>query len=210
VTVLDQGNANFNPSPSASAAVSVQNPFYTLSVSASGAGTVSGGGSYPPNAEATAYAIPGAGNAFAGWTGDATAATPTVSILMSANRSLMAHFSPLLAQTISYAPPGAISTRTPAFALAVTASSGLPVSLALDSGPATLAGNVVTPSGSTGEVTVTATQPGNAQYLPAQPVIITFAIGPPPPGVILTDDSAATKKSDKDTRATSFTSDGAH
>ena len=84
------------------------------------------------------------------------------------------------------------------------------MSLALDSGPATFAGNVVTPSGATGEVTITATQPGNAQYLPAQPVVITFAIGPPPPGVILGDDSAATKRSDKDTRATSFTSDGTH
>jgi len=210
VTVLDQGNATFNPSPSASAAVSVQNPFYTLSVSASGVGTVSGAGSYRPNAEATAFATPGAGNAFAGWTGDATAATPSLSILMSGNRSVMAHFSPLLTQTITYAPPGAVSTRSPAFALGVTASSGLPVSLALDSGPATLAGNVVTPTGTAGEVTITATQPGNAQYLPAPPVVIAFAIGPPPPGVILRDDSAATKKSDKDTPVTSFTSGGAH
>lgn len=210
VTVLDTGNANINPSPPASAAVSVQNPFYMLSVSASGAGTVSGGGSYPPNSQATAAAVPGPGSAFTGWTGDVTAATPTLSILMSANRSVMAHFSALLPQTISFTPPGAVSTRTPPFALAVTSSSGLPVSLALDSGPATLAGNAVTPSGTTGEVTITATQPGNAQYLPAQPVVISFAIGPPPPGVILRDDSAATKKSDKDTRATSFTSDGAH
>ena len=69
---------------------------------------------------------------------------------------------------------------------------------------------MITPSGATGEVTLTATQPGNAQYLPAEPVVITFAVGPPPPGVHLSDDSAATKKSDKDTRATSYMSDGAH
>ena len=188
VTVFDTGNATFNPSPPASAAVTVQNPFYTLSVSASGAGSVSGGGSYPPNAQATATAVPGAGSGFTGWTGDVTASTPSLSILMSANKSVMAHFTALLPQSISYTPPRAVSTRSPAFALAVTSSSGLPVSLALDSGPATFAGNVVTPSGATGEVTITATQPGNAQYLPAQPVVITFAIGPPPPGVILGGD----------------------
>jgi plastocyanin len=210
VTVFDTGNANFSPSPPASSAVTVQNPFYTLSLAASGAGSVSGGGSYPPNSQATATAVPGPGSGFAGWTGDVTASTPSLSILMSANKSVMAHFTALLPQSISYTPPGAVSTRSPAFALAATSSSGLPVSLALGSGPAKLEGNVVTPSGATGQVTITATQPGNAQYLPAQPVVITFAIGPPPPGVILSDDSAATKRSDKDTRATSFTSDGTH
>jgi len=210
VTAADTGDANYNPSQPASAIVSVQTPFYTLSVSASGGGTVSGGGSYPPNSQATAAAAAGDGNAFAGWTGDVTAMTPSISVLMSANRSVTAHFTPLLAQSISFVAPGPVSTRTPAFALSVTSSSGLPVSLALDSGPVSLAGNVVTPSGIPGEVALTATQPGNAQYLPARPVVIAFPIGPPPPGVILRDDSAATKKSDKATRATSFTSDGGH
>jgi uncharacterized repeat protein (TIGR02543 family) len=210
VTVIDTGNANFLPSASASAAVAVQSAFYSLSVSASGSGSVSGGGSYPPNSQATATASPGTGSAFTGWTGDVTASTPSLSILMSGNRSVMAHFTALLPQSITFVPPGAVTTRTPAFALAVSSSSGLPVSLALDSGPAALAGDTITPSGATGEVTLTATQPGNTQYLPAEPVVITFAVGPPPPGVHLSDDSAATKKSDKDTRATSYMSDGAH
>jgi plastocyanin len=208
VTVVDSGDASYNPSGPASAAVTVQNAFYTLSISTSGAGSVSGGGSYPPNSQAVASAAAGPGSAFTGWTGDVTAASPSISILMSANRSVMAHFSALAPQSISYVPPGAVSTRTPPFALAVAASSGLPVQLALNSGPATLNGDTITPSGTLGEVTLTATQPGNAQYLPAQPVVITFSIGPPPPGVVLKDDSAATKKSDKDTRSTSFTSEG--
>jgi hypothetical protein len=69
---------------------------------------------------------------------------------------------------------------------------------------------VVTPTGAQGEVAITATQPGNAQYLPAAPVTISFAIGAPPPGAILADDGSATKRSDKATRVTSYTSGSGH
>jgi uncharacterized repeat protein (TIGR02543 family) len=204
VTVFDSGNANYNPSATALASVSVGPPFYTLSVLASAGGSASGGGSYPPNAQATASAAAGSGNAFAGWTGDASGAAPTITVLMDSNKTLMAHFTALLPQTISFAAPKGVTTRTPPFPLAATASSGLPVSFALDSGPASLALGVLAPTGSAGEVTVTATQPGNAVYLAAEPVVVSFAIGPPPPGVVLTDDSAATKRTDKVTRTTSF------
>jgi hypothetical protein len=101
---------------------------------------------------------------------------------------------------------GAVSTRTAALTLSVTASSGLPVSLTLDSGPASLSNGVVTPTGALGEVTLTATQAGNALYLPAPPVSISFAIGMPPAGAILQDDSSATKRGDKQTRTTSYRS----
>jgi plastocyanin len=204
VTVVDTGNANYNPSAPASASVSVQAPFFTLSVSASAGGSVSGGGSYPTNALATAVATPGPGNAFAGWTGDATGAGPALSVLMNSNKAVMAHFTALLPQTISFVPPGSVTTHATPFALVATASSGLPVAFALNSGPVTLAGGVVAPAGAPGQVTITATQPGNAVYLPAQPVVISFAIGSPPPGVLLADDSAATKRTDKTTRTTSF------
>lgn len=204
VTVFDAGNADYNPSAPASASVSVRAPFYTLSVSASAGGSASGGGSYPPGAQATASAAAGPGMAFAGWTGDATGSAPAVTVLMDSNKSLMAHFAALLPQTISFAPPGPVTTRSLPFPLVATASSGLPVSFALDSGPVALDRGVVTVSGSPGEVTVTATQPGNAAYLAAQPVVVSFAIGPPPPGVVLADDSASTKRSDKETRTTFF------
>jgi hypothetical protein len=206
VSVVDTGDANHNPSPAASANVTVQAPFFTLSAMASAGGTVTGGGSYPPNAEATAVATAASGNAFAGWSGDVTASAPTVSVLMSSNKSIMASFTPLLAQTISFVPPGTVTTRTPAFALVVTASSGLPVALSLTSGPVALAGNTVTPLGTAGDATLTATQPGNAQYLAAPPVVISFPVGRPPAGVFMTDDSSKTKKSDKATRTTSYMS----
>lgn len=208
VTAYDLGNAAYNPSGPASASVSVQAALFTLSVSSAGGGAVSGGGSYPPDALATAAATPASGNTFAGWSGDATSASPSVSILMNADKSLLAHFTPLLAQTISFPPPGPLTTRSPSFALAASASSGLPVTLTLDSGPATLAGNRLTPTGAAGTATVTATQPGDSEYLPAPPVTIAFPIGLPPPGVLLSDDSAATKKTDRDTRTTSFRSVG--
>lgn len=209
VTVIDSGNATFTPSAPASAAVAVVPAFFTLSESASAGGTVSGGGSYPANTQATAVAAASPGFAFAGWTGDAQGAAPAVVILMNSSKSVMAHFSALLTQSISFVSPGPVSTRSPPFELAVSASSGLPVSLALDSGPASLLGDVVTPSGAIGQVILTATQPGNAQYLPAQPVVLSFAIGPPPPGALLSDDSAATRKSDRETRTTSYTSGAA-
>jgi hypothetical protein len=210
VTVLDTGNANYGPSPTATATVTVQTPFYTLSAIASGGGTVAGGGNYPPNSQATAVATAAPGNSFTGWSGDVTVGGPSISVLMNSDKSIVAHFAPLLPQTITFVPPGPVTTRTPAFTLSVTASSGLPVSLTLDSGPAALAANLLTPSGSPGEVIVIATQPGNSQYLPAQPVIISFAVGTPSAGVILADDSAATKKSDKTTRTTSYTSGPLH
>ena len=185
-------------------------PFFILSLYASSGGSVAGGGSYPRNAQATAVATPSQGYTFAGWSGDRAAATPTVTVTMASNVSLTASFSPMLPQTITYVPPASVSTRSGAFALAVSASSGLPVTLVLDSGPVSLAGNLVTPGGSTGQVAVTATQPGNSQYLPAPPVVISFAVGQPPPGVIFADDSPATKRSDRTTRVTSYLSVPSH
>jgi uncharacterized repeat protein (TIGR02543 family) len=177
-----------------------------LSTGASGAGIVLGGGSYPAYALATAIAEASAGNAFVGWTGDASGTSPSVNVVMNANKSVVAHFTPLLTQSIEYTPPGNVTIRTPPFIVTVTSTSGLPVSLVLNSGPATLSGDTVTSTGTPGEVSVTATQPGNGVYLAALPVVITFAIGPPLPGVIMADDAAATKRSDRVTRATSFTS----
>lgn len=210
VSVFDAGNAAFDPSGAATATVAVQTAFFMLSVAASPGGTASGGGSYPPNAQATAVATPDPGYAFSGWTGDLTGASASLTVLMDANKSLTANFAALLPQTISFSAPAKVTLKSPPVALSATASSGLAVQIALVSGPASLAGSVLTPSGTTGQVTLTATQPGNSQYLPAQPVTVSFPIGPAPAGVFLSDDSAATKRTDRFTRNTSFTSTAAH
>src|SRR5207248_4797507 len=55
------------------------------------------------------------------------------------------------------------------FTVSATASSGLPVSFSILSGPATISGNTVTITG-VGTVTVRASQAGNTNYNPATPV----------------------------------------
>jgi uncharacterized repeat protein (TIGR02543 family) len=210
VSVFDSGNAAFNPSAAATATVAVQAGFFLLSISASPGGTVSGGGSYPPDAQATAVAAPNPGNAFAGWTGDMTGSSPSLTVFMDANKSVTANFVALLPQTISFATPANITLRSPPLTLSATASSGLPVQIALVSGPASLAGSVLTIGGAIGQVTLVATQPGNAQYLPAQPAVVTFTVGPASAGVILSDDGPSTKRTDRFTRNTSFRSGPSH
>jgi hypothetical protein len=82
----------------------------------------------------------------------------------------------LAPQTITFgAIPGHVANDPP-FTLAPTASSGLAVSLAVTAGPATLAGDVVTFTGSAGTVTIQATQAGNGTYAPATPVSQSFTV----------------------------------
>jgi len=210
VTVLDAGNSQYSPSPAAAAAVTVQPAFDVLTISTTGEGSATGAGSYAPNSEAVAVATPSPGYTFAGWSGDASGSGPRLTLAMTGNKALTANFSALLSQQLSYVAPGPVSTRSAPFGLSVSASSGLPVTLILDSGPVGLAGTTLTPTGAAGEVTLTATQPGNSQYLPAPPLVIVFSIGPPPPGVLFSDDSAATRRSDRTTRNTSYTSAAEH
>ncbi len=73
---------------------------------------------------------------------------------------------------------GALSNKTfgdAPFALAATASSGLPVLYLVTSGPATIAGNTVTITGA-GNVTIEASQPGDGTFNPAVPVSQSFAV----------------------------------
>lgn len=77
-------------------------------------------------------------------------------------------------QTINFPNPGTRSYGSP-FGLSASASSGLPVSYTLVSGPATISGSTVTPTG-TGSVTIRASQPGNSQYNAAPDVTQTFTI----------------------------------
>ena len=65
------------------------------------------------------------------------------------------------------------------FDLVATASSGLPVSFELVSGPATLSGNTITLDGTPGTVVVRATQAGNSEYNPAPQVVQDFNVTEP-------------------------------
>jgi uncharacterized repeat protein (TIGR01451 family) len=79
-------------------------------------------------------------------------------------------------QTITF---GALSNKKfgdPAFNVAATATSGLPVTFSVASGPATIVGTLVTVTGS-GGVTIRAEQPGNENYNAAMAVDQSFTVG---------------------------------
>jgi len=78
-------------------------------------------------------------------------------------------------QTISFT-QGTLSSNAGPLALPATASSQLPVTYTVVSGPATVSGATLTLSGLPGIVTVRANQAGNANYLAAAPVSATFNI----------------------------------
>ena len=80
-----------------------------------------------------------------------------------------------LSQTITFAPLADRAYTTVPQALTATASSGLPVSFSLVSGPATLNGSDLTITG-VGTVTVRADQAGNSFYLAAANVDRSFVV----------------------------------
>jgi len=77
-------------------------------------------------------------------------------------------------QTIAFGPLSAKTYGDPAFTVSATASSGLSVSFSA-SGNCTVATTTVTITGA-GSCTITASQPGNSNYLPATDVPQTFTI----------------------------------
>ncbi|MFY0256171.1 MBG domain-containing protein [Chitinophaga sp. 30R24] len=79
-------------------------------------------------------------------------------------------------QTITF---DAVTDKTYGDAVTLNASSnvGLPITFTVTAGPATVSGNQLTITG-IGSITVTATQPGNNDYLAATPVSRTFQVNP--------------------------------
>jgi hypothetical protein len=117
----------------------------------------------------TVSATPDATHRFVDWTGDATGNVATTAVTLDRAKFVQANFTPRSSQTISFAPPGDHGLGSPPFTLLATATSGLPVSFSLLSGPAILTGSEVQVTGA-GPVTLQATQPGDAFFLPAPPV----------------------------------------
>ena len=116
--------------------------------------------------------------------------------------------SQLIAQTITF-PAIAAQMDGAKVTLVATASSGLPVSFSLISGPATLSGNLLTLTG-VGSVVVQASQAGGLYYAAAPPVQQTITVNPsvavitaPTKGSTLTGNSALFTWT-KQTGATSY------
>lgn len=81
-----------------------------------------------------------------------------------------------LNQAINFPQPVDRAADEPAFNLNATASSGLPVSFVIVSGPAMLSGSSVTLIGAEGTVVVRASQAGNSTYNPATDVTRSFEV----------------------------------
>jgi hypothetical protein len=86
---------------------------------------------------------------------------------------------PAAAQTITFPVIADQLTTSGPITLNATASSGLPVSYTVTSGPATVSGSVLTLNGIVGAVTVEATQDGNSSFEPAPPISVIFIVNEP-------------------------------
>lgn len=98
-------------------------------------------------------------------------------------------FAAPLAQTIIFNPLPARFANESAFGVSAVSTSGLPVTLAVTAGGsiASIVGNTVTLSGQTGDVTITATQAGNINFLAAKSVVQKFKVNAAATALTLTD-----------------------
>ena len=94
-----------------------------------------------------------------------TAATPVTRTIVISKASQVLNLEPIVNKLVTDAPFDAL----------VTATSNLTVTLTSD-GECSVSGQTVTLSGVSGQCTITATQAGDAAYLPATPVSQTFLI----------------------------------
>lgn len=79
-------------------------------------------------------------------------------------------------QAISFPEVGNKLITAPPFALQAISSSGLPITYTIESGPAIVSGSTLTLTGSAGDVTVKASQPGDATFNPAADQFVTFSV----------------------------------
>ncbi|MDI1335797.1 MAG: hypothetical protein PSU94_06385 [Lacunisphaera sp.] len=162
--VLDRNKAvqaNFSPK------------MFALSTSATTGGNVTPGGSYPYGTSVTISASPDSTHRFIGWAGDASGSAPSILLTLTSPLNVQAVFTDKTAQTITFPSLGNQPVGGPALTLSGTASSGLPVTYTVLSGPATVAGNQLQITGP-GAVTVQSSQSGDTVYLPAANVTQTI------------------------------------
>jgi hypothetical protein len=89
-------------------------------------------------------------------------------------------------QTITFTPPPTLYLGQSPFALTASSSSGLPVTLTVLSGPASISGGDVILNGA-GSVTISASQPGGNNFAAAPTVTKTISIKPDPTSLTLLD-----------------------
>ncbi len=148
---------------------------YPLTTSAINGGSVTPGGTYPYGTTVILSAVPDSTHRFIGWAGDAGGSLPSIALTMTAPKAVQAIFADKFAQSILFSPPGDLPVGAPPVGLDATSTSGLPVTYAVLSGPATLTSGNLQVTGP-GTITLQATQTGDALYLPATPVTQTLNV----------------------------------
>ena len=113
-------------------------------------------------------------------------------------------------QTITFAALANVTTANGPIPLAASASSGLPVTFTLVSGPATLSGSTLALTGTAGTVVVRATQAGNANFAAANAVDRTFTVinATPPPVIAQAPSSRTLNAGDSTTLTVSALGEG--
>lgn len=136
---------------------------------------------------ATVTANPAAATFTSSLNGGINAGTYTVSATANGNYTGSGSATLTIAradQSITFANPGGKTYGDAPFALSGSASSGIPVTFTLLSGPATLSGSTVTLTGS-GNVTIRASQAGNSNWAAAANVDQTFTVAAGAPAMTL-------------------------
>ena len=158
-------------------------------------------GTYFNGIDIPLQAIAKPGFVFSGWSTNVNSSEANATINLNGDVAIVANFVPEgdptgpLNQTISFPEIADKLTTDGPFDLTVSASSGLPVSLNIISGPATIIGNAITLDGTTGTVFIQASQAGNEQFNAASTVSrffdVTEVIIPPNTGEYCTSSSEA-------------------
>jgi len=147
---------------------------FALTTSATTGGNVTPGGSYAYGTSVTVSAAPDAAHRFIGWAGDASGSAPSILVTLTVPLNVQAVFTDKTAQTVTFGSPGNQPAGGPAFPLGGSASSGLPITYTVLSGPAMVVGGNQLQIIGPGAITVQAGQPGDGTYLPAANIIQTF------------------------------------
>ena len=138
-------------------------------------------GQYFTGIDIPVKAVAKPGFVFKNWTGISSSTQDVINVNLSQISSLTAVFEAIDPnqnnQTINFQAIADQETDSSPIQLIANASSNLPVTFTILSGPATLNDNILTLTGVEGTVSVQASQAGDANYNPAANVIRNFTLG---------------------------------
>jgi hypothetical protein len=185
------GNANYNAASDVTMSFTVSKATHTIAAFASIENKTYGDAPFAITAPTSSIGLPVALSIKSGpatISGNTVTITGAGTVVLAAKQAGDANYAEATEVTTSFTVAKATQTIAAfadlenktlgdaSFAVAVpSATSGLPVTLSVKSGPATISGNTVTING-TGIVMLVANQSGNANYLAADPMIAAFAV----------------------------------